>query len=462
MRKLFAILFVHGVLCLSLHAQDTLTLSRYLETISNTHPLLRAAQLELEVADAEILQAQSSFDLFLKGKGEWKQSEGKTKVQFLDAGVEYPLATMLGPKLSTNIRSGDGTLINPENSTSGVAELGLGLSLQLWQGVQTDSRRTSLEKSNLRPELARITIEQERNALLRLAATRYWDWAESAEQLRTMREVVGLAEIRFKQMVARAKAGEIPPIDTIEALQELERRRGDMFRSERQAEQASIAAQALLWNNGTPSLMQSTVQFQSSVPMSLPQREGLTDSQRELDRQLALRRRPEARRIEVQQQSSNLDLRLAQEMSRPFIEAQSQYILGTQSTDPTSTWKLGLNFSHPLLVRSATAQEQLASLSLQRLQFQQLNATRQIQADINDALSALAKAEERIAAAEREVQASNSLHQAELKRFTAGESSLLFVNIRERALAEARIRLISARADHFRAMALYRWATLSW
>ncbi|MFM8179115.1 MAG: TolC family protein, partial [Candidatus Kapaibacterium sp.] len=124
-----------------------------------------------------------------------------------------------------------------------------------------------------------------------------------------------------------------------------------------------------------------------------------------------------------------------------------------------NTFKLGLNISHPLFQRTATAQEEIAQVSLQRIGLQQRLIERQVRAEIDDALSAIAKAEERIRTAEREVRWSEILQQAEVRKFVAGESTLLVVNIRERALADARIRLTNARADYWRATAVYQWAT---
>lgn len=433
-------------------AQDTLSLTQFLGRVAQTNPVLRSAALESEVADAEILQARGAFDLFLKSKYERKGITDKIKVDNLDAGLEMPLATALGPRLSTSYRRGDGTSINPENVTASDGELGLGVSVPLWQGLQTDSRRTSLRKAEARPELAQIFSDQERLALLRQASVRYWDWVETNDVLRTMRDIVTLAEDRLRFLQSRARAGEIATIDTVEAQQELERRRGEYFRAERNAEQASIAARAMLWQSELASLPQAACRVVFPVEATPG------ESRRETDKLNALAKRPELRRLSVQQRVVGLDVTLAQELQRPLIEAQGQLLRSLGATGD-NTIKLGLNISHPLFQRTATAQEEIAQVSLQRIGLQQRLIERQVRAEIDDALSAIAKAEERIRTAEREVRWSEILQQAEVRKFVAGESTLLVVNIRERALADARIRLTNARADYWRATAVYQWAT---
>ena len=78
--------------------------------------------------------------------------------------------------------------------------------------------------------------------------------------------------------------------------------------------------------------------------------------------------------------------------------------------------------------------------------------------DVRDALSASAAAEERIGFTRREVMVSVELERGERKRFELGDSTLLFVNLREQAAAEARVREIDALADFHKAVAALRAA----
>jgi outer membrane protein TolC len=89
---------------------------------------------------------------------------------------------------------------------------------------------------------------------------------------------------------------------------------------------------------------------------------------------------------------------------------------------------------------------------------QRTQTARFVNADIDNALSALQRALERTDAAEREARYATLMEEGERKRFTAGETSLLIVNLRERAAAEARVRVVTARADYLRAWTLYHWS----
>jgi outer membrane protein TolC len=167
--------------------------------------------------------------------------------------------------------------------------------------------------------------------------------------------------------------------------------------------------------------------------------------------------RPEMQRLDVNQQTTSLDINLARESQKPFIEAKTQWLYYPGSSNNDNI-KVGLDFSMPLFFRTATAQTELLTISLERTRLQIIQASRFINAEIDNAVSALQRAAERLDAAEKEVRFALQMEDGERKRFLAGETSLLIVNLRERAAAEARTRTISARADYLRAWVLYNWA----
>lgn len=432
---------------------DSLFLKEYLQMVSAAHPQLRAAALESDIAEAELLNALGGFDPVLKTKYEFKTKEGGEKVNFLDADIELPLATMFGPRIMAGARRGTGFGINPENETKPGGEYNVGVSLPLFQGIFTDRRRASLDKARLRPQLATANQSFERNNLLRAASVQYWNWSETAAQLAVAREILKIAEARAEQITRRARVGEVPAIDSVEAQQEVERRRGEMFRAQRLGEQAQIETQGFLWNDdGTFKTLSR------ARPGGLPPVRFLTQEEIEADRRLAFSRRPEIQRVEVARQSAQIDIDLADELQRPNVEAEAQ-ALYSKLTPMAQDYKLGLNISQPLLFRSANAQREFAGIAMQRVDIQRQQAERIIEIEIDNAISAIDRARERITSAEREIQLAETMLAAETRRFDIGESTLLFVNLRERALAEARVREVAARADYARALMSYYWAT---
>jgi outer membrane protein TolC len=102
----------------------------------------------------------------------------------------------------------------------------------------------------------------------------------------------------------------------------------------------------------------------------------------------------------------------------------------------------------PLRTRTAQGKMQQAQLKLDKL-VQDIRQTRQdIRLQIEDVLSALEAVWLRYEAAEEEWQLAQQLEQGERTRFDLGDSTLFLVNQRERATAEAAVRLIDLRAEY--------------
>jgi outer membrane protein TolC len=431
---------------------DSIGFKRFLQSVLIAHPAVQAAALEQNIARAEMLNALGGFDPVLKGSYDYKASGGASpSINYIDAGVEMPINTLFGPKVGIVYDRGLGSSLSPEYRTEPDGQVGLNLSIPLWQGIVTDRRRTTFAKAGLRPLLANANQQFEQNNLLRSAGLQYWSWAEAAEQLRIAEAVLAISIQRLNFIAARARRGEVASLDSIEAMQEVERRRGDMYRSMRSAEQANIDAAVFFWTEaGLPRPL-------SQRPETIPSLPRLESTRIQNDRQSALQLRPEMQRIDYNEQNTNLDLTLAREFQKPMIETKAEwyYSIGKSNFDNI---KLGLNMSVPLLFRSATAQVELFNITLDRVNLQRTQTARFVNADIDNALSALQRALERTDAAEREARYATLMEEGERKRFTAGETSLLIVNLRERAAAEARVRVVTARADYLRAWTLYHWS----
>ncbi len=432
--------------------QQVLTLQDVLRTVEQTHPALRAASYEPELAEAEIRNALGRFDPDLQLTYEYKDKSGADKVNYLDGSLELPLNMLFGPKLKAEYRRGIGFQLDPENRTATAGEASLGVSLPLFQGIFTDRRRTQLQKSLQRPEAARAQYRIERNNLLRTAARLYWSWALAHAEREVIDTMVVLAERRMVQIARLALIGERPMIDSVEIAQEVQRRRGQQFDALRKLEQARNALSFMVWGaDGQPLALQGS-------PEELP-RESTTTIDIQAAEEQAQQQRPEVARLRVLQSLARLDSALAQEFLRPYVELEAAITSYDANQLGSADYKMGVRVSQPLLFRSALAGAQVASIGVQRADLSEIIIRRSVSIDASNAVVALQRARQRVDAAEVEVQLAQRMLAAELRLLSAGESTLLQVNLRERFLAEALLRIAAARADQAIAEIDVRWAT---
>lgn len=433
-------------------SQRITPLREFLSLVERTNPTLRAASLEPEVADADLQAALGRFDPFLAVNYESKFKSGQDKLTVVEGAIEQPLDMMFGPKIKAAFQRGSGFSINPEDLTTGAGEASLGVSLPLLQGVFTDARRNQLRKAELRPDVAKAQFTVERNALLRIAALRYIDWSEAVENVVVADTLLSLSRQRQSFIVRRSVSGESAMIDSTEGSQEVRRREGDRLRVLRMAEQLGIEVNGLVFSNGLRS-------FDLAIerPSSLT---GTVDSVRSVQNavSIALTARPELRRAQLSLQAARLDSGLAREFMRPNLEFDAGLVALNASAPGSLDYKFGLRMQQPLLFRQASAGVQTTSIAVDRAEFALQLAERVVEVDVRNALIALERSIERRVIAEEEVRLALIMVNAEQRRFSAGDASLLTVNLRERFYGEALQRLVSAKADVERANVALLWA----
>jgi outer membrane protein TolC len=109
--------------------------------------------------------------------------------------------------------------------------------------------------------------------------------------------------------------------------------------------------------------------------------------------------------------------------------------------------------------RTARGKLQVVELDLAQLDLKTKQTVQKLFAELEKAITAVHQAYARVSLAEQEYQLAQTLQQAELKRYNAGDSSLFVLNRRERDTTEARVQVLQALADWQAGWVLYNRAT---
>jgi len=116
----------------------------------------------------------------------------------------------------------------------------------------------------------------------------------------------------------------------------------------------------------------------------------------------------------------------------------------------------------PFLQRRARGEVLEAQGKADRFVLVQKFREQQVIVDVDNALSAIERAKQRIAASFQSLQLARTLEEGERFRFSLGATSVLFVNLRERNAVDSENQWIRAKADYQKALALYQWAIGAW
>lgn len=431
--------------------------------IDRAHPLLRGAGAERTIARGKMLKALGAFDPNLVNDTEVERfilssdpSRGPQTVGFNDTVVEalHPW----GFRGSAGFRQAIGDARIPDLSFgSDNHQLILGGFLPLLRGLMVNPERAELQRSELAVPRAEIKIAQTRQDLFLAAAHQFWEWVAAAKLLDIQKRAVAVAEDRFKQVEESAKAGALAAIDVTEAGQEVHRRREVAVAARRLLEQEQFKLSMFLWENGSP-----TTPPIDRVP-DFPEERGMPIAGDVMAHKLrAISERPEVKEIDVEAKINNIDLALAKNNLLPSLDLEAaparqpeKFVLGLG-------YRFGLELRFPLWQRRSRGEVLQAQGHAERLVMAQRFREKQVVVDVDNALSAIERARERMEEATEALRLAEIVEEGERFRFGVGASTVLFVNLRERNTIDSENQVVRAKAEYYKALALYQWAIGAW
>ncbi|MBM4120672.1 MAG: TolC family protein [Nitrospira sp.] len=444
-----------------------LSLNEVLAWVDRSHPLLKGAGTEKIAARGKLLKALGAFEPVLGNALEVERFTPSAQAQAgirntQTAGFNDTFLEMLHPsgfKGLAGFRQGFGTtaITVPDLSLGNGGQLLMGASMPLLRGFMVNPENAELQRSGLADPRAEIEIAQTRQDLFLAAAGQYWDWVAAWKLVDVQQRALKVAEDRFKQIEERAKTGLSAPLDAVEANQEVQRRREILIAATRGVEQEQYKLSLFLWENGAPMAPagRRVPDFQKPVPLPMPEAV-------KADRLAARARRPEVLAVGVEAKINNIDLELAKNNLLPSLDLTAQPVRQPQQ------YVLGLGYSGeavlriPFLQRKARGEVLEAQGKADRLVLTQLFREQQVLVDVDNALSAVERAKQRIDAAQQSLQLAKTLEEGERFRFGLGATSVLFVNLRERLAVDSENQYLRALADYQKALALYQWAIGAW
>lgn len=440
-----------------------LSLNEVLAWIDRSHPLLQGAGTEKVAARGKMLRALGAFEPSLVNDMELERFIDKNKpdlgtqtVGFNDTFFDFRHQS--GIRGSAGVRQSIGEALIPDlGFNNNKQQLLLGGFMPLLRGLMINPENAELQRSGLADPRADVEIAQTRQDLFLAAASQYWEWVAAWKLADVQQRALKIADDRFNQIEGRAKKGLSAPLDAVEANQEVQRRKEILIGATRTVEQEQYKLSLFLWENGAPMSPAGArvPDFPKAVPLPLPETV-------KADKLAARSARPEVLAVGIEAKLNNIDLQLAKNNLLPSLDLEAapsrtpeKFVLGLG-------YRFGAEFKMPFLQRKARGEALEAQGKADRLVLTQRFREQQVIVDVDNALSAVERAKQRIDAALQSLQLAKTLEEGERFRFSLGATSVLFVNLRERNAVDSENQWIRAVADYQRALALYQWAIGAW
>ncbi len=439
----------------SVPAAAPLVVEELEKAIREKYPLIESAREEVRAAEGELLSSRGAFDLRLKSRGAW-DLESYYPGQTFDTVLEQP-TPLWGVSLFGGYRFGRGSFADYDGKlvTSQVGELRAGLQVPLLRDGMTDSRRTKIAKSEVGVQLAATKLHQQLIKATFEGQKRYWDWVAAGGKLRVAQKLLDLAEKRDSQLLLQLKRGDVSKFQVNDNLRGVFRRRNSLAAAERALQSAEIVLSLFLRDELGSPLSVSRERLPESFP-ALPEVRLSTEAAINTALQEARRRRPDLLELDQKRAQIDQDLRLGQNQMLPALDfnlAVSQDLGAAPPPLARTETEAAIRLEFPLWFRDARGRVQNSRARDAAVAAQARILSDRVKTEIDDAVSALRQARERVSLASEELRLAQELEQGERIRFAQGDSNLIFVQLREETTAEAATRKIDAEKDYWSAEA---------
>jgi cobalt-zinc-cadmium efflux system outer membrane protein len=443
-----------------------LALQEVLTSVERHFPLLLAALQEQGITSGQLLAAQGAFDLYLRAR-EFGQL-GTFDSHRFQLGFEQNLAWN-GLSYFAGYRQSEGSfpVYYGDRKTADGGEFRAGLLIPLLANRAIDRRRATLQQAAIGRAMATPVIAAQRIDFLRAAARAYWTWVAAGRRYQITLEVLRIAQERDQQLAELVQGGAVAEFERIDNQRVIVERQSRLIVAERAWQQATIALSLYLRGpDGAPYLAPA-----SRLPQQLPDPPPVENLRQANEIDVAFRLRPELQRLRLQRArlavefqlarnqllpGVNLGLEAAQDVGASSATKDASSISGTQLDQ--NTYVASVQLDVPLQRRDARGRMLAAQAAMNQLVQQERFQQDRIVAEIQDAVSALARYYELLDKARENAAVARRVESGERERFMRGQGSIVILNLRELVAAEALLAEVDALAEYYRSLADYRAA----
>lgn len=457
----FILLLITTITANASNCNSSLNLNNVLSMVKENHPIIKMAVISNKISESELLSSQGAFDLNLKASAFYNRYNSSSAIgqpQYANMySTELELLTRYGLLIKSGYNLNDGDIKTPISPTGSDGEYFVSINAPLLRGAGLNSY--SLKESLSEYNIQKINNNYRLVALELLLKTidSYWKWIAAKNKLNIEKKLLELSNFRLEAINSRVKNGDIPAIDLIEIKQEIQTRTSRVIKSERYFQKVSFELSWYLWDEKTKSTL-SVLNCNSNDFNSVfinPEKKNINNA-----KILAMKNRPEIKDLEISIAMTSLESDFAENDLLPRLDLalRTGKQMGNDSINGTVV-NGGFKFELPIQRREAKGRLIKYNLEIDRINFEKKSLIQQIFLQVEDSISAINMSVKNLSAIEEEVKLAEKMESGENKKFKLGDSTLFVVNRRERATAEARIKLIDSLYEYYIALGYFKAVT---
>lgn len=415
------------------------TYNEFLGYVKKYHPLVKQADLKLNEAQANLMQARGAFDPKIEVDFNEKQFKDNQYYSILNSSFKIP--TWYGIELKAGFDNSEGIYVNPENTLPNSGLTSFGISVPVGQGLFINQRMADLRKA----KIARNLNVAERNLqaveVIYEASVSYVNWKRSFDEVKLYETYLENALIRYNGVSKLIEEGDKPAIDSVEAGIAVKTRRLNLEDAKLKLTKAKLELSNYLWlENNIPLELNDNLFPEATLSKTIKEVLQINELGT-----IDLDNHPKIQALDAKIALLKVDRKLKANALLPKLDLSYNYLSEPSYIDNYrfEDYKIGVNFSFPIFLRKERGSLKLADLKIQDsefgLQFERKSLENKIKSQQQEIVS-LQKQQDYN---DKLVKDFLTLLSAEDRLFEMGESSLFVINSRENALVSSQINGIS-------------------
>lgn len=408
------------------------TYAEFLGSVKKFHPLVKRANLEISMAEANLMKARGSFDPKIEVDFTKKQFKNNEYYSLLNSSFKIP--TWYGVEVKAGFDNNEGIYLNPENTLPNQGLTSVGITVPLGQGLLINQRMADLRKAKMQLELSRAERKLNAIAVLYDASLAYFSWKRCYDEVVLYEKYTANAQNRFKGIQALIEQGDKPAIDSIEARIIVKNRLLSLEDSRLKLAKAKLELANFLWlENSIPLELAEAISPEDQLTATI---EETLETNELLNADFNILNHPKIAVLQSKMNMLDVERKLKANNLLPKIDLGYSYLSEPATFDHYNyeNYKIGVNCYFPLFLRKERGDLKLTKLKIQESQFTLASEKLQLSNKIN----AQKTEQQSLRKQQQFIRGLVTDHQlmlsSEERLFSFGESSLFVLNSRENNL----------------------------
>lgn len=417
-----------------------LNIENTLNIVRKFHPIIKQSFLQNEIAKNELVSAKSVFDPILQVNNQEKTFDNKLYYKYNTTELKIPLWYGIDMKAGTENNIGE--RMDPSLTKNNNAFVGV--SLDPFRGIVVDKRRSILNQAKNMVELTRNEQLLVINDLLLDATTAYWNWVNAFYNAALLKKSVQNNKDRFEIIKKSFLSGDRAPIDTVEALTQLQNFEMLQTQAIVDLQKARFDLSNYFWTaQGLPFEIDYTIEPSDNFEMAQINTKELSNLEEMIIQ--ASQNHPKIKMtstklkiLDIEKRLKTIELFPSLKLNYNILDNNLSNISSNILTqiNTNNNYKYGLTLSLPLFQRQARGDIAKTKNKIEDLNWDKKYLTLEIENKIKTTYYEFYALKQQIKTNELVLNANKLLFDTEDTKFQMGESSLFLMNSREQKYIE--------------------------